>query len=584
MPNFYSDERNTQMLVSLLKGHGIRRIIASPGTNNVNFVGTVQNDPYFEMYSCVDERSAAYMACGMAAETGEPVVITCTAATASRNYLPALTEAFYRKLPILAVTGTQHIGNVGNNMCQVIDRSVQMKDTLKMSVYIPASMPTKEDEWSSNLLINRALLELRHNGGGPVHINLQTNFTPSSCSKLPKEERVIHRICYNEEFPPIPCGKIGIFVGAHMKWDKQLTSAVDIFCAKYNAVVLCDNTSNYWGKYRVLAQLITYQSRSNYEPANFSLIIHIGDISGSKISFNAKEVWRVNPDGEIRDTFKKLNYVFEMEEKDFFEFYVRGDDSINEADSQYQLWKSEYNRIYSKIPELPFSNIWVAKNTVNRLSENSTIHFGIWNSLMSWNYFEMPRNTLGYCNTGGFGIDGIVSTVLGASLMNPEKPYFCVLGDLAFFYDMNALGNRHVGKNLRILMINNGCGVQFHLSGNYSQRVGISDSDVHKFIAAGGHFEEKAPGLTKHYVEDLGFEYISAHNKDEFLNVIDYFVNPKIYDRPVFLEVIVDYHDDCKAEDIIRSVDATVSRETRNKIKNVIGEKNVQAIKKIIKK
>ena len=104
-----SNERSVQLLISLLKQHNIKRVVASPGATNITFVGSLQNDAFFEIYSCVDERSAAYMACGLAAETGEPVVLSCTGATASRNYVPALTEAFYRKLPVLAVTSTQDL-------------------------------------------------------------------------------------------------------------------------------------------------------------------------------------------------------------------------------------------------------------------------------------------------------------------------------------------------------------------------------------------------------------------------------------------------------------------------------------------
>lgn len=96
---YYTDERNVQIVISLLKAHGIRKIVASPGTTNITFVGSVQQDPYFEIYSSVDERSAAYIACGLAAESGEAVVLTCTGATASRNYYSGLTEAYYRKLP-----------------------------------------------------------------------------------------------------------------------------------------------------------------------------------------------------------------------------------------------------------------------------------------------------------------------------------------------------------------------------------------------------------------------------------------------------------------------------------------------------
>ena len=111
----YSEERNVQIVISLLKSHGIRKVIASPGTTNMHLVGSLQNDSFFEMYSCVDERSAAYMACGMAEESGEPVVLSCTGATASRNYMPGLTEAFYRKLPVLAITshrGDHAIGHL----------------------------------------------------------------------------------------------------------------------------------------------------------------------------------------------------------------------------------------------------------------------------------------------------------------------------------------------------------------------------------------------------------------------------------------------------------------------------------------
>ena len=96
---YYTVERNVQIVIALLKANGIKRVIASPGKTNMTFVGSIQQDPFFEIYSSVDERSAAYLACGMAAETGEPVVLSCTGATASRNYMPGLTEAYYRRDP-----------------------------------------------------------------------------------------------------------------------------------------------------------------------------------------------------------------------------------------------------------------------------------------------------------------------------------------------------------------------------------------------------------------------------------------------------------------------------------------------------
>ena len=175
MDKFYSAERNVQILVALLKAHGIRYVIASPGTTNINFVASVQCDPFFKVYSSVDERSAAYLACGIASESGEPVVLSCTGATASRNYISGLTEAHYRKLPVLAVTSTQNPVKVGHLVPQVIDRSLQQADTVHESILVNM-VRTADEEWDCEIKVNRALLALRRHGGGPVHINLETGY------------------------------------------------------------------------------------------------------------------------------------------------------------------------------------------------------------------------------------------------------------------------------------------------------------------------------------------------------------------------------------------------------------------------
>ncbi len=161
---YYSNERSIQILISLLKQHGIKKCVLSPGATNITFVASLQQDSYFELYSSVDERSAAYIACGLAAESGEPVVLSCTGATASRNYLPGLTEAYYRKLPVLAVTNTQDITRIGHHIAQVIDRRQMQNDVALLSEYIPATCNDR-DEWSNTVKINRALLELHHRGG-----------------------------------------------------------------------------------------------------------------------------------------------------------------------------------------------------------------------------------------------------------------------------------------------------------------------------------------------------------------------------------------------------------------------------------
>ncbi len=546
----YSDEQNVQVLIALLKEHGIRRIIVSPGSTNLSLVGSIQYDPDFEIYSCVDERSAAYMACGMAEESGEPVCLSCTGATASRNYLPGLTEAFYKKLPVLAITSTQFISKVGHNVAQVIDRTNPPKDTVKHSVTLPV-VKDRTDFWDCVDKVNIALLELKRNGGGPVHINLQTGYSKNfNVSELPYV-RVIRRVTYLDKFPIIPANsKVAIFVGSHRKMDKELTDVIDRFCISNNAVVFCDHTSGYSGKYKVRYSLVACQKKCIIEKPD--LLIYIGDISGDYYSLGIganDQVWRVSEDGEVRDPIGRLTYVFDMKEQEFFNHYSNSNEKTEQNCSYLECCKKQLNSLRCKLPEFPFSNIWIASKMAKDIPSGSVVHFGILNSLRAWNFFELPLDVDSTSNVGGFGIDGCISSLVGASLVNPNKLHFIVVGDLAFFYDMNVLGNRHIKSNIRILLINNGKGTEFRNYGHYAQRFG---KDVDKYIAAAGHFGNKSNSLIRHYAEDLGFLYLSAVNKEEFIDNSKKFTDSTIGDKPILLEVFTDSQDESKAlEEIV---------------------------------
>lgn len=587
MDKFYSDERNVQILIALLKAHNIRKIIASPGTTNLSFVASMQQDPYFEIYSSVDERSAAYIACGLAAESGEPVVITCTGATASRNYLSGLTEAYYRKLPVLAVTATQYEERVGHLHAQLIDRSSIPNDIAKLSIQIP-SIKNDDEIWACEVKINKALLELRHHGGGPVHINLQTIYSRNfSVTDLPRVN-VIRRFGYDDLMPEMPEGRIGIFVGSHATFTPELTQVIDEFCASRDAVVFCDHSSGYYGKYRVHFSLVAYQSYST-PLRNLDILIHIGEVSGEYACLNGlnkKTVWRISEDGEIRDTFRKLHYVFEMSERHFFKHYTLN--NVNQRDKYLNDCIDEYKNILAQMPEIPFSNVWVASRLSQVMPKDSVVHLGILNSLRSWNLFEFPPSVSSFSNVGGFGIDGCISSMIGASLVNRKKLYFCIIGDLGFFYDMNVIGNRHVGNNVRILLVNNGKGTEFR---NFYHTGSLFGDDADKYIAAAGHFGNKSSNLVKHYAEDLGYEYLSASNKEEFLSVQNRFVTPEVTERPIVFEIFTDSADesdamkamwgiksDLKGTIVKKSLDAVGGKAMAKKI---LGEKGTKLVKKV---
>lgn len=579
---FYTNERNVQIVIALLKAHGIHRVIVSPGTTNMTFVVSIENDPWFHIWSSVDERSASYLACGMAAETGEPVVISCTGATASRNYMPGLTEAYYRKLPVLAITSTRGNYKIGHLIDQQIDRRNIPNDIAIESVTIPM-VKDYEDERFCEIEANKAILALKLNGGGPVHINMYTRYSHDfSVREIPHVNTIYRHTIYDKEWPSIPHdGRIVVRIGSHADFTEEQTRAIDEFCATYDAVVCCDHTSGYRGKYEVHGQLVFGQQMWQSSLRNTNLCIHIGEVSGDQFCVNAKHTWRVSPDGALRDTFGNLRRVFMMHETDFFNHYKKKD--CNHTEYLDSLNK-EIDEIKNKIPNLPFSNIWMAQQMHDKLPKGCEIHFGIYHSLRSWNFFKLPMGIQAKCNVGGFGIDGGVSSMIGASLSNSDKLFFGVFGDLAFFYDMNVIGNRHVGNNVRILLINNGKGNEFR---NYGHPCFFLGDEADKYIAAAGHYGNMSNLLVKNYAENLGYDYLKAANKEEFISGIEHFLSPHIGDRPILFEVFTETDDESNALETILNIvidqKAQIKSNIKKAVKKVVGDKGIETIMKIIK-
>ena len=152
---------------------------------------------------------------------------------------------------------------------------------------------------------------------------------------------------------------------------------------------------------------------------------------------------------------------------------------------------------------------------------------------------------------------------------------------MAFFYDMNSIGNRHVGNNIRLMVINNGRGTEFRMYNHKGARFG---EDADDYIAAAGHFGDKSSVLIKQYAEALGFEYLSANDKESYLNNLEQFTNPSITDKPILFEVFTDTQDENEALRIMRHLveDATVS--AKRKVVEVLGRERVDKIKSILKR
>lgn len=578
----YTKEYNIQFVIAYLKANNIKKIVASPGATNATFVASMQHDNFFEIYSVVDERSAAYVACGLAEESGEIVALSCTGATSSRNYLPGLTEAYYRKLPVLAITSSLENSKVGHLYGQVTDRSTPPVDSVRGSFYVPI-IKDAEDKWQVEITLSKAISLLHINGGGPVHINVATVQSHDfSTQELPscRNIKVIETL---NSLPRLPHGRIGIFVGSHSKFSNELSLAVDTFCEKYDSVVFCDHSSGYKGKYRFLSSLAAAQENGDLGIFSMDLLIHIGEVSGDYFTLGAlrpKQVWRISMDGEIRDRFRLLSILFKLPELEFFKYYSK--DIVDNPRSTY-LRECMARDMHLRAVDfnLPFSNMWIAGQLCSKIPHGSCMHFGILQSLRSWNFFEVDKSIDCYSNVGGFGIDGNFSTLFGASLVNPDRLYFGVVGDLSFFYDINVIGNRTVGKNIRLLVINNGKGVEFRTYNHFGDTLG-EETDC--FIAAAGHNGNKSGSVVKDLATNLGYKYITANDKDSFELQARIFTDSSIGDCPIIFEVFTNTHEEREPLVILRNLVKDRPFDAKDAIRKIVGDSGKKIIKSIISK
>lgn len=548
----YVDDKTTQYLIAILKSYGIKHIVSSPGMQNAGFNLSVQNDEDFKCYSVIDERSAGYVATGISFETNEPVILTCTGATASRNYLSSLTEAYYRKLPIIALTYT-HYSDKFNLEPQTIDRSISQNDVKIMSLELPV-IDNDADKAKCISYINAAITTAFRTSM-PVHINVVNPPKPMTFNTKTLPSDFWTTKLYNHVFDGIKKElydkKIGIFIGEHKKFSKNEQNAISDFAISYNATVFCDHTSNYHGANKVLISQITEQCNIDYHP---HIMIDMGGISGEYSSaklFKKIEFWRISQDGMFHERYgNATKKLFICREIEFFTT-LKADKKV--STKFFDTIKKAVDTI--SVPDLPLCNALICKNLAKYIPQNASLHISILNSLRNMNFFKLDESIDVVCNVGGFGIDGPVSSAVGQSLAT-DKKVFGLIGDLAFFYDMNALGIREIKQNLRLLIVNNNRGQEFRLN-PLLENVYAEQSD--KLVAAGGHNKGGAKG----WAESCGFYYMSTSLSSEIEDKVKDFCTMQ-FDKPVLFEVFTTNEDEQKGLSLMRF--AKVLKQPKKKV------------------
>ena len=573
----YTIQENVRVVISLLKQYGIRHIVISPGGTNIPITQAVQDDPFFKCYSVVDERSAMYFAIGIYLQTGEIVATSCTSAQATRNYVPGLTEAFYKHAPILAITTSKLECFQYQEYMQAPDQCSLPVDSIKHCYDLP---PITDENTRRQVIHNakEAMLELTHRTSGPIQLNIRIVDAQQGMFedvKLPRISSLKRYMAWDTWDDIDLLGKrILVVVGEHRPFDARQQKALDTFCDHFNVAVYTNHLSNYHGAYSISANLLI--SSGGWHTLKPDLLITIGGQTGDYSLYIAlqslgdAEHWRISEDGAYVDTYGHLTRIYEC--PDYF-FFENVDRERQEEHTYFAEWAS-LNSMLKYDVELPFSNAYVAQQLHNAIPEHSIMNFAILNSLRSWSYFPLSDNIQGFANVAAFGIDGCNSMLFGES-MNTDNLCFIVTGDLAYFYEMNALGIRDIRNNVRVLVINNGGGAEFKILTRHWKNA----PNVEKFISANGHY-----GSTKGWAESCGFKYLSASNKAEFLQVSSEFV--ALSDSPIIFEIFTTEENDVLGDKTLVESNKifSVSDKMKKLLSGVVGEKGVDVIKTLVKK
>ena len=505
----YSEKENVNILTALLVAHDIRHAVVCPGSRNAPIVHNLNECPDITCWPVTDERSAGFYALGMTQALNEPVVVCVTSGTALLNLAPAVAEAYYQHRPLVVISADRPEAWID----QLDGQTLPQPDALGRFVRKAVSLPEPHDDesrWYCNRLVNEALME-RH---APVHINVPITepLFQFTVAQLPEERKI--------DFTPadIPPHTLNHIVHRFLHAERPMLIAGQPMNPLMDEAVQ------------------QVQDDASYVP-DFVLYTGTSIVSKRLKRFlrQARETWVVNREGEVTDTFMNLTHVIQGDPEvvaDLVRF------NLEQAPHPFvQRWDALLAKLRQQVEtqELPYSSAAVVRYFEQSLASQTPPLGEVGKGSVSVHYANSTAIRLAntyahstvYCNRGVNGIEGSLSTAAGFSLVADEK-VFCVIGDLSFFYDQNALWNQNLRGNLRILLLNNGHGAIF------DTLPGLSQSPARDRLVAAAH-ATTAEGICR----QNNVTYLKATNMAEMQQAVDTLLYIES-DRPVLLEVFVD--------------------------------------------
>ncbi|MCI1741617.1 MAG: 2-succinyl-5-enolpyruvyl-6-hydroxy-3-cyclohexene-1-carboxylic-acid synthase [Prevotella sp.] len=542
----YSNKENVNILTDLLVKYGVHYAVVCPGSRNSPIVHNLQVCPSVTCYPCTDERSAGFYALGMCQYTNEPVVVCVTSGTALLDLSPSVAEAYYQHQRLIVLSADRPEQWIN----QLDGQTIRQEGALGNFVLKTVSLPEPHDEetyWYCNRLVNESLLASSHYGGGPVHINVPITepLYEYTVSQLPEErlirsfqgnisiegrDFIIHQFMKAKR-PMIVIGQDDPFIYKGLEKSLQIISRYGVLLNERLSIPDYDIVH--------FDEVLSGNTDERYQP-DFLIFMGYTLVSKRLKVFLRKnpdlETWRVSMDDTVYDTFKSLKGIVQTDSADFLEHLATEIEKTKKKSLPFhEIWREALDIVEKRTAdyEPEYSEMAVVKyfeEQVEDVDYDYQVQYGNSSAVRLANILAWHH---AWCNRGVNGIDGSLSTAAGMSIICKEM-VFCILGDLSFFYDANALWNQNLRGNFRIILMNNGGGAIFN------QFDGLHNSPAREKLVRADH-HTTAQGLCTQ--NDIG--YFQAHSMEDMQMGIIQLLTRKT-NRPMLLEVFTDSETDTK--------------------------------------
>ena len=554
----YSNKENVNILTSLLLEYGVSDAVVCPGSRNAPIVHNLSVCEAIRCRPVTDERSAAFYALGLAIATRRPTVVCVTSGSALLNVMPAVAEAAYQHVPLVVISADRPQQWIDQLDGQTIPQSDALGRFVRKAVQLPEPH-NDEERWLCRRLVNEAMHLATCRQGAPVHINVPISepLFEFDTEQLPQLSRFnnIKRAVIKDASMDMPDAfhkaKRPMIVIGQLAHGTISHETIRSLSEKY--VVMSEPLSNPSYMTIHFDEAIRYivsdnssinddeDDKTAYYP---DYVIYVGDTLVSKPARrflrNAKAPsCLITPDAaDIHDPLMTLTDIVECD-TDSINALLASLCEVPDTDERCQFhdrWQSfldayaahadAYAPEYSQMATVKYFEEQLADLDIDicvHYANSSAVRLAC---IYAQHYI--------WCNRGVNGIEGSLSTAAGFSLATHDMTV-CVIGDLSFFYDQNALWNSNLRGNLRIILLNNRGG------GIFRQLPGLSDSPAADDLVMASH-ENTAQGICTQ--NDIG--YLSAKNMDEMqIGIVTLLTRES--ERPMLLEVFTDSNDDVKA-------------------------------------